>query len=157
MGLQITSLWDKLKVSEEERDRWLSSHCGLGQSVIDAVRQLCYPSHQTRAAACSPRSRHHHHHHHHHQCKSKLQQLKLEMSAKLSTIVQDVRNTITALWDEMRYTATQRAEFSGMRTLQTSFTEAVLEEHEAYVAELEAEHAKMRPILKVCMCVCVCC
>lgn len=76
------------------------------------------------------------------------------MSAKLSTIVQDVRNTITALWDEMRYTATQRAEFSGMRTLQTSFTEAVLEEHEAYLAELEAEHAKMRPILKVCMCVC---
>lgn len=51
MGLQITSLWDKLKVSEEERDRWLSSHCGLGQSVIDAVRQLCYITSDSRSSS----------------------------------------------------------------------------------------------------------
>jgi len=38
LGVQITGLWDRLKVDEEARDLWLSQHTGAGQAVIDAVR-----------------------------------------------------------------------------------------------------------------------
>ena len=46
LGVQITALWDRLKVEDAVRDEWLSQHTGVGQAVVDAVRgtvaaQLC--------------------------------------------------------------------------------------------------------------------
>ena len=39
LGVQITALWDRLKVSEADRDEWLALHTGVGEAVVQAVRR----------------------------------------------------------------------------------------------------------------------
>ena len=42
-AVQITLLWQRLKVSAEERDAFFNNQDGLGPGVLEAVRLLTYP------------------------------------------------------------------------------------------------------------------
>lgn len=105
--MQITALWDRLKVEDAVRDEWLSGHTGVGQAVVDAVRCRC----SARGALCMPESRPHwslcagvasf-------QCQAKLRSLQVQLQESLGPLIQQTRASITEMWDTMHYAQSQR-------------------------------------------------
>lgn len=77
----------------------------------------------------------------------RLRQLKAEMLGKL---IEEARESITELWDQVNAPAQERQGFTSFNVRSEDlFTDELLDEHEKYVAQLESRLEEMKPILRL--------
>ena len=81
-------------------------------------------------------------------CEKELERLKVVKKERLIPLVHSTRNQILVLWDELHFCESERKAFSKMYKEDDALNETVLDEHEAYLEELEQRAEHMRPIMK---------
>jgi hypothetical protein len=98
-----------------------------------------------------------HPHPHHHstpnphppQCEEYLCKKQGEFAARLVDLIAGARATIASSWDELRWSADQRAAaFPPFSTPEGGYTDDVFLQHEAYIGTLAAALEEARPLLK---------
>ena len=77
----------------------------------------------------------------------RLEELKSQMLGKL---IQEARQTIADLWEQIDASRDHRESFAPYNvTLEELFTDKLLEEHEDYIHQLQSRLEQMKPILRI--------
>ncbi|CAE7525083.1 PRC1 [Symbiodinium sp. KB8] len=119
LGADITRLWDRLDTPAEQRDAFRAGHDGLDDGVIAAV-------------------------------KGYLEGLQGEYSARMGELVEGLRGRIREAQAGILLSPEEAAAEFGpaMALTGDDVTEDTLEEHEAYLAQLQEREAAMAPLLR---------
>ncbi|KAL9186412.1 hypothetical protein ACHAXT_005650 [Thalassiosira profunda] len=118
MGTTISALWKMLRIPREEQQAFTASIGGLG---LDTIRKG----------------------------EAELARLEELKSVVIGKLIGEQREVIRDLWEKTNATAAEKATFDQHYRMEDEhlLTSDLLQEHEVYVAALEAKLAKMQPIL----------
>jgi len=78
-----------------------------------------------------------------------LRRLQTLRKERIGSLIEDVRHTITGLWDTMGTSYSVREDFAAMKVSCEGFTEELLEVHEAEALRLQARFETMEPLFKL--------
>ena len=119
MGLEIAKLWEKLRIPEEEQIKFTESVRGLG---IDTLQK----------GECEL---------------ERLNAIKTEMIGQL---IQEARQEIENLWEQIDAEDEFRTSFEVFEVMDEAlFDDKLLEDHDAYLRELNAKYEERKPILRL--------
>ncbi|GKZ01472.1 hypothetical protein MPSEU_001097800 [Mayamaea pseudoterrestris] len=80
---------------------------------------------------------------------AELRRLKKIKSNMLDKLILDARSTIQSLWEETNTPNEQRRSFEAFRVSESMFSDELLDEHEEYLAILQARLEEMKPIVRL--------
>jgi protein regulator of cytokinesis 1 len=119
MGADIATLWEKLRVSEEEQRAFTESVQGLGLDTLEKG-------------------------------KSELSRLHVIKSEMIGNLIEEAREAISTLWDQINATPEQRRCFAPFSVqMETQLNDELLEKHEEYIGSLQSRLEQMKPILRL--------
>lgn len=119
MGAEIAILWEQLRIPEEEQRQFTESVKGLGTDTIEKGQM-------------------------------ELRRLQALKSSMLGKLIEEARQTINDLWNETNATDVMKQEFKAMYvTDEKDFNDALLENHEEYIQELQERYENMKPIVRL--------
>jgi Ase1/PRC1/MAP65 family protein len=81
-------------------------------------------------------------------CEEELERLKKIKMEQLKPLVNEAREKIKELWEELHFSEAQQMTFQDMTIVEEKMTEETLDSHEAYIENLEERAEQMRPIMK---------
>ena len=81
-------------------------------------------------------------------CEAELKRLKTIKMERLKPLVNEAREKIKVLWEELHFSEAQQMTFHDMAISEEKMTEETLDNHEAYIENLEERAERMRPIMK---------
>lgn len=119
MGAEIAILWEQLRVPEDEQRIFTDSVKGLGMDTIEKGQE-------------------------------ELQRLKSLKANMLGNLIDEARQTIRDLWEETNATDTMRHAFKAIDVHDENlFDDALLEQHDEYIQELQERLEQMKPIVRL--------
>ncbi len=80
-------------------------------------------------------------------CEGELARLQELKKQRLKPMIEAERAAVAELYDNLHYSAAQRAEFALLRVPEADFTEATLDAHEAHTRALTAQYKVQKPIM----------
>ena len=119
LGQQITQLWKKLDISQEEQDAFFAGSEGqLGTKEIES-------------------------------CQTELSRLAELKKERVLPMMLNERAAITDLWEKLHYSQQQQNQFTSFTiTNEDQYTEELVEEHEKYHIQLNEQYDIQKPIME---------